>query len=169
MSEYERLQEVTSRYGKLTGDLIDKARSLTDRLPGEFAGYLGTDQANVRGVPPSLDEPLDFQRVYGEARFSWCGSRRVFLEPVETGICTIIQNKANSGFCFVRSKLTMMLSDGALRLSLSSGECRIKLDDVEDGDLSELCELLLQDVRSAFALEITEATQRSQIGFLKSF
>lgn len=164
MSKYEELQEIIGSYGSATNVLIDESRRLGQAIIEGFPEYLGCENFRVKGVPPT--GPQDINAEFQDEIFSFYHENPVFLEPVTMGFYVEVGNKTGLGATWVIFGIKFWINDHDIIITVAGNDQRaITVPLVEFPDLNPVFEVLFDEVRSEFSVDLAASQKKPRIGF----
>ena len=162
-TKYEELQALTKKYGEETLVFYEYVRAIGPQIVTAYNEYLGGPKRAANAVPPDGEFEPDVD--YNDSAFDDWEHSTKYLKSISMGICTEIGNQSDEGATWVRTLIKFQPSDGAVILLTGNSGKKVYLQDDLQAVMDDVCELIFQDTREAFSLELDEARGRSQIGF----
>ncbi|MER9740886.1 hypothetical protein [Mesorhizobium sp. M0187] len=164
MSKYQELQELVASYGEATILLINESRRFGQAIIDGFPDYLGCEKHRVKGVPPQGE--VNVNARYQDDIFSFYHKNPNFLEPVTMGFYVEVANKIGRGATWVIFGVEFWLSGQDVIITVAGKDQRaIALPRVESPDLTRVFEVLFDEVRSEFSVDLDASRERPRIGF----
>lgn len=167
MSKYEQLQDLVVAYGEATILLINESRRFGQTIIDGFPDYLGCEKHRVKGVP--LQGEVNINARYQDDIFSFHHKNPNFLEPVTMGFYVEVGNKIGRGATWVIFGIEFWLKGQDMIITIAGNDQgAIAVPRVESPDLTRVFEVLFDEVRSEFSVDLDASRERPRIGFTGS-
>jgi hypothetical protein len=168
MSRYEELQDLVASYGEATILLIRESSRFGYAIIDGFPDFLGCEKHRVKGVPPT-GGTVDLTADHRDAIFSFHHKNPNFLEPVTMGFYVEMANTKGRGATWVIFGIEFWVNGPDMIVTVAGNDQRaIAVPRVDNPDLTRVFEVLFDEVRSEFSIDLDAARERPRIGFTGS-
>ncbi|MGV6801673.1 MAG: hypothetical protein ACWA5L_07105 [bacterium] len=166
MTKYDELKQAIAEYGEAAMENLVRCKALGRAVVDGFADYLQCPPEKVVGVP--AQGQFDPRHHYGDAAFSFHGAKIIRLEPIEFGICVIVDNVEDSGALWLRTALRIEVTGDSFDIFVAN-QPMVQVPLEFTGELTPIFEAIHTELMGVFRKELAEfndARFAGGIGFI---